>query len=51
MIIFSTGAQMVCGETNGRKKEGEEGEAYIQPLGGVLIYLRLVDNLWSVLSI
>jgi hypothetical protein len=42
---------MVCGEKNGRKKEGKEGEVYIEPLGGVVIFLRLVDNLWSVLSI
>jgi hypothetical protein len=38
-------------EKNGGKNRGEGGEVFIEPLGGVAIFLRSVENLWTVLSL
>ncbi len=32
-------------------KKGEGGKVFLDPLGGVVISLRPVDNLWDVLGL
>jgi hypothetical protein len=33
------------------KKKGEGGEIFIEPLGGVVIFMRSVENLWDRLGL
>jgi hypothetical protein len=32
----------------GRKKEGERGKVYMEPLGGIMIFLKSVENLLGI---